>query len=112
MVLSVISKRASMRSCGCPTCPRAQDGFAERVHGALAVHLAHSVELRFEAALQEEIAEAAHQVVQVDGISGLADIFAVADEFHKSAVAGRKLKVGRTRSKNERNKKAESLRSK
>ena len=60
----------------------AKDGLAKRIHGAFAVHLAHAVELRLETALQEKIAETPHEVVQIDSVSGLADVFSVADEFH------------------------------
>jgi len=36
----------------------AEDGFAEGFHGALGIHLRDAIKLGFEAALQEEIAEA------------------------------------------------------
>jgi hypothetical protein len=38
--------------------------------------------LRFEAALEKEIAEAFDEFFEVDGVGGFADVFAVADEFH------------------------------
>src|SRR2546421_7568059 len=61
---------------------RAKDGFTQGFDGAIGVHLRDAVVLRFEAALQKEIAEALDEFFEVDGVGGFADGFAVADEFH------------------------------
>src|SRR5882762_6516234 len=69
----------------------AEDGFPQGFHGALGVHLGDAVELRFEAALEEEIAEAFDEFFEVDGVGWFAGVFAVADEFHGRGL--KKLKV-------------------
>ena len=69
----------------------AKDGFAQGFHGAIRVLLRDAVVLRFEAALEKEIAEALDEFFQVDGVGGFADVFAVADEFHGQGL--KKLKV-------------------
>jgi hypothetical protein len=38
--------------------------------------------LGFEAALQEKIAEALDELLEIDSVGGFAGVFAVADEFH------------------------------
>src|SRR5229473_679271 len=60
----------------------AKNGFAEGFHGAIRVHLGNAVELGFEAALEEKVAEAFNEFFEVDGVGGFAYVFAVADEFH------------------------------
>ena len=67
----------------------AQDGFAQGFHGAVGVHFGDAVELGFEAALEEEVAEAFDEFFKVDGVGGFAGVFAVADEFHGGASGSR-----------------------
>src|SRR6266571_5354344 len=69
----------------------AEDGFTKSFHGALGIHLGDAVELRFEAALQEKIAQALDELFQVDGVGGFAGVFAVADEFHRAALNGSRI---------------------
>ena len=47
---------------------RTKDGFAERFHRTLGIELVHSIELRFETGLQEEIAELFDELFEVDGV--------------------------------------------
>ena len=64
---------------------RAQDRFAQLVHHffarALRIHFVDA-ELRFEAALQEEIGEAAHQLLQIDVVSSVGRVFRIFRVFH------------------------------
>ena len=48
---------------------------SQRLHGFLRIHFGDAVVLRFEAALQEEIAQALDQFFEVDGVGRLARIF-------------------------------------
>src|SRR6202021_4031652 len=63
-----------------------QNRFAQCVHGARPIQFGKSVELGFEAALQQEIAEALHQFVEVDGVRRFAYVFSVFDYFHSLAL--------------------------
>ena len=55
----------------------------QRFHGTLVVHFRDAVILGFEAALQEEVAHALHEFIEVDGVRRLTNIFSVANYFHK-----------------------------
>src|SRR5260221_504628 len=61
---------------------RAQNGFAQGFHGAFWIEFGDAVVLRFEAGLQEEVAEALDQFFEVDAVGGFAGVFAEFGEFH------------------------------
>ncbi len=60
----------------------AQNGIAKSFHGTRGVKLGKAVILGFKAALQQEIAEALDEFVEIDGVGGLSGIFSVFDDFH------------------------------
>ncbi len=60
---------------------RALDRLPQRFHRLFRVHLGDAVELRFEAALQEEIGQALDQFLQVHAVGRFARVLRVADVF-------------------------------
>src|SRR5260370_7718798 len=64
----------------------AKNCFAQCFHRARRIQLGKPVELRLEAALQQEIAEALHQFVEVDGVRRLSYVLPVFDYFHSVAL--------------------------
>ena len=61
----------------------AEDGFAEGFHGIGGVKFGETVVLGFKAALQEKIAEAFHEFVEVDDVGGFSGVFSILDDFHE-----------------------------
>ncbi len=63
---------------------RAQNRFAQGFHRALGIEFGDAVVLRFEPALQEEVAEALDEFFEIDAVGGFAGIFGEFGEFHNA----------------------------
>jgi len=63
----------------------AQDGFFQGCERALRIEFGDAVELRFEAGLQEEVAQALDEFFQIDRISRFAGVFGEFGEFQRGS---------------------------